>query len=498
MIAALGEGGSAPPVTLWTATVEQLARLPWREAEFWLAQMTPGRNAVAYFLPLLLLLVWFPSRHTRLRLVLTGLAFVAYVFGPVYLVLWLLTCWVFYRLGERFAYEVRRTDVWRGGPPLAAFGLIVGHFVLVHALGQIKLPADVESWLTTHAAWLLPLGMRRAVLPWEPGWYEGQPILRALLWRTHEIGVAYFTIRMVSYFSEIKRGTIPAEKRTLLNFLAWLCYAPTLIQGPLERFNEFNAQIEGGPARRSWGDVVAGVGRVGLGVAKCFLAVALLYPVLARVGVMSPDFYRHPQRLDSYGLLFFGVHLQVLVLYLAFSGYCDFVIGLSRFIGYRVIENFDRPWRACSLTDMWRRWHISLSFILRDYIFFPLTRRRWNATLSLLITFLVCGVWHNLSGQYAAWGLVMGLLVAVNQKWSRWMRGLDRHPERPAARIRQAALRLQPLPKLCAWLLTINVFVMSGWVCFGGRGALRVGWELLRRPLQYLLAPWGVQLAPLG
>ena len=165
-----------------------------------------------------------------------------------------------------------------------------------------------------------------------------------------------------------------------------------------------------------------------------------------------------------------------------------YAIGMSRLIGYRVVENFKRPWMAHSLTDMWRRWHISLSFILRDYIFFPLTRRRWNGVLVLLITFLVCGIWHNFSAHYAAWGLLMGLLVAINQKWTRWMRTLDRHSQRRFAATRRACLMLRPLPKICGWLLTINVFLMTGWVCFGGvAGAGRVIRELLRRPVEWLL-----------
>jgi D-alanyl-lipoteichoic acid acyltransferase DltB (MBOAT superfamily) len=147
---------------------------------------------------------------------------------------------------------------------------------------------------------------------------------------------------------------------------------------------------------------------------------------------------------------------------------------------------------------MWRRWHISLSFILRDYVFFPLARRRWNTTVSLLITFWVCGFWHDAGGKYTTWGVAMGLMVAVNQKWSRWMRALDRHPQRRLAALRRAWLKLQPLPRLCAWLLAQNAFLMSGWICLGGSGALRVVWELIRRPAQWLLQPWGVTLSPWG
>ena len=475
----------------WATLLSDLwARIPWTDWRgFWLGTMAAGRNAVWYFLPLLLVLLMTPPRRVRHGIIITGIVFIAYVFGVLYAFLWLLTCVVFHRLGEWFARLVERKDVPKWLVPASGIGLVAGYFLLVEGLGQLELPPAWNAWVLEHAPWTLRLGARGVA--WEPALAKlPAQFFEELLGRSHDIGTAYLTMRMMSYFFELKRGTISPERRSLFNFVAYLCYIPTLIQGPIERYNEFNEQIDTCCERRSAGAVAAGLGRMLLGTVKCFASFTLLDPLLVKLGLglfRHNILYEHPEQMASYGLLFFGVHLQVLLIYLVFSGYCDIAIGMSRLLGYRVIENFRSPWMAVSLADMWRRWHISLSFMLRDYIYFPLVRRRWNTTLALLITFFVCGIWHNFSGQYAAWGLTMGLMVAVNQKWSRWMRDLDRHPQRRCSAIRRAVLRLQPLPRICSWLFTINVFVMSGWICIGGSRAWRVAWELIRRPLYWLI-----------
>ncbi len=467
---------------------QPLTRLPWSSWNaVWLGDTLAGRNAVLIFLPLLVVLMLLPPGHLRRGFILTGLLFVGYVFGAAYLVFWLLSCLLFYRLSEQFAREVRRTDVWPGGPPLAAIAIISVYFVLVHVLDAVNLPAAANAWLMQYAPWVYPLGARG--LSWEPHWFGTESQLFALMLRdSHNIGAAYLVMRLVHYFSELKRGTIPPEQRSFARFLAYLCYVPTLIQGPIERYAEFNHQIDTCHERRTWRDRLAGLGRLGQALVKAVVLEAYLLPWANSQGLGSRQFMQHPEHTTSYVLLFFSIHVLVFALYLAFSAYCDVAIGLSRLLGYRAAENFRYFWLACSLTDMWRRWHITLSFILRDYIFFPLARRRWNSFLALAVTFLVCGLWHSLSLNYALWGLTMGLLVAVNQRWSRWQRQLERQPDRRLARLRRAWLRLQPLPRICAWLLTINVFMLSGWVCFWGFRGFRVLGELVWRPLAWLCA----------
>jgi D-alanyl-lipoteichoic acid acyltransferase DltB (MBOAT superfamily) len=305
--------GVPMPEGLWSFLRDQLAQVRWNDPAVYLGtgQMLFGRGTVAYFLPLLIVLLLLPRRHLRAGIILTGLVFVGYVFGGAYLFLWILTCLAFYWISEWFAIEVKRTDVWRGGPILLAIGVIAGHFLLANYLKNLHLPQAGSFWLTTNARWLYPLGARGWAF--EPAWFSDSRQLFSILFeRTHDVGAAYITMRMVHYFSEIKRGGIKPERRSLFNFCAYLCYAPTLIQGPIERYNEFNDQIDTCYQRRSPRDMLAGVGRICLGAAKTFATFAWLGPVLWNLKVFHPDFYAHPEQVRSYGWLFFGVHLQVL------------------------------------------------------------------------------------------------------------------------------------------------------------------------------------------
>jgi len=495
---ALPEIAVVPGVESLSDLLAPLRQLPWGSWQaFWQSELFWDRKfIILLYLPVIPLLMLLAGRNLRWAIVVTGLAFVGYVFGAAFLAFWLASCLAFYALSQRFAIEVRRKDVWAWGPPLAAISIITLYFVLVHTLDNIKLGAAANSWLLAHARWLYPLGYRE--LPWEPAWPgSNRQFFYLILHRSHEIGTAYLVMRMIHYFSEIKRGTIPPERRTLLNFMAYVCYAPTLIQGPIERYNEFNSEIDTCHERRLGPGLLVGLWRMGLAAAKMAFTLAYYGPWLGRLGMFSKDFYLRPGEVSSYATLFFAIHLQVFGFYLVLSAYWDFVIGMSRLLGYRVVENFHWPWIARSLSDMWRRWHISMSLILRDYIYFPLTRKRWNGVVTAVVTFLICGIWHSADGNYVVWGLVMGLLVAVNQKWSRWMRDLDRRPQRRLSAVRRAWMRMQPLPAVCSWLLTINVFMMSGMICLWGQGAIGVVWELIRRPLQWALQGWGITLEPL-
>jgi D-alanyl-lipoteichoic acid acyltransferase DltB (MBOAT superfamily) len=139
------------------------------------------------------------------------------------------------------------------------------------------------------------------------------------------------------------------------------------------------------------------------------------------------------------------------------------------------------PWRATSMRDLWRRWHISLSEILRDYIYIPLGGSRQRTFRNLLITFFLCGIWHKLALQVGIWGLLMGLMVAVNHYWADWMKRLDARPSGTLPAVRRSVLKLRPLPTIASWLLTQHAFVFPLLIFFGGAGAINVMREILQR-----------------
>ncbi len=459
----------------------------WRE--FWLAQIFDERFVVLWFLPLLPLLLLTAGRNLRLAIVATGLIFLGYTFGVAYAGFWLLNAIAFYYLAEWFARECRRTDIWPKAPVVGATLIVGGWHVVTMLLHEIELPGSVTAWLYTHARWIFPLGTRG--LTWEPRFdlmYEeavdGPPqLFYAIFWNIHNIGTAYFTVRMLHYFSEIKRDHLPAQRRTLLNFLSWICYAPNLIQGPIERFEPFHDEIDTCHQRRSWDNVLPALYRISLGIAKSLAMTLWTLPFLREVMRLGTDanYYKTPQQIDSTFVLYVGVAVHLTWLYLGFSGYCDVSAGLARLLGYRQIENFNKPWLATSLRDMWRRWHISLSFILRDYVYIALGGNRRHVVLNLCVTFFLCGIWHWLMVKVGVWGLVMGLMVAVNHLWVQWMKRLDEQPHVGLGRLRQRWLRWHPLPTICAWLITQHAFMWSILVLFGGGAIYRVPLELLRR-----------------
>lgn len=487
---------------MWEYVWGPIAATPWASwRDFWLQQVFSDRFRVCFFLPLAPVLLLFSRRYLRHGIILTGLAFVAYVFGALYALFWLGSCVLFHRLSEQFAIEAKRKDVLQWGPPLAATGCIVGWLLISQAFEHLDLWTNWNDWLYFHAPWLYPVGARD--FPWEPYWAgvtrptpNGDPppqLFRVLFHDPHIIGTAYFAIRMLHYFSEIKRDTIPRERRTLLNFMAYLCYAPTLMQGPIERFPQFQDEMDTCHERRSWPNVLPALGRMAWGMSKCLAGLLYLAPeVSIRLDVGSPEgYYGHPERIESYAWLYFGIYLQIYLLYLLFSGYCDITAGIARLLGYRQVENFKRPWLATSMRDFWRRWHISLSMILRDYIYIAFGGNRRHVTLNLCLTFIICGVWHRLTPHVALWGILMGLMVAVNQWWVQWMKRVEATPTGWLPAARRGVCRLWPLPQILSWALTMHCFVMSLLVFFGGWGAVRVAWELTRRPLAWLAGCFG-------
>jgi D-alanyl-lipoteichoic acid acyltransferase DltB (MBOAT superfamily) len=455
------------------------------------AALFDERYVVCWFAPLLPILLFLQRDRLRVGIICTGLIFLAYVFGVAYAVFWLLNAVLFYWLAEWFARECRRTDVLPIGPPLAAILIITTWHVGTMLLHEIELPATLNTWLFEHARWLYPLGTRD--LPWEPRFpalFENrhapgpaQP-LYALFWNIHNIGTAYFTVRMLHYFSDIKRGTLPAERRTPLNFLAYVCYAPNLIQGPIERFLPFQDEMNDCHTRRRWSNLPPALLRIGLGLLKGIVATWYVSPFLAEemgVGSQGATFYEHPAEIESTLVLYFGVAVHLSWLYLLFSGYCDISAGFARLLGYRQAENFDKPWLSTSLRDFWRRWHLTLSFILRDYIYIALGGNRRHVPLNICITFFLCGIWHWLMVQVGIWGIAMGLLVTANHYWVHFVKWLDEHPDYTWSRLRQRWIKIPILPTLCAWLITQHAFMWTILILFGGGAAYRVPFELLRR-----------------
>ena len=463
---------------------------------FWLRALFDDRGIVLLMLPAAAIVAAAPQRWIRPTIVAVGFAFVGYVMGVFYLLFWCALCVALFWFSERWLIETRRKDVLPSGPPVAAWTVLGGGHLSIYFLPKFPLPAGGNAWLFEHCTWLYPLAMRVSGFDPSAGatwrWLDayGAPHLLFIFAVPHTIGTAYLAMRMLHYFSELKRETIPAERRTLVNFLAFTTHAPTVMQGPIERFTRFHDELDTCRSRRRPRDVAVGFGRIGLGIARHLISFWYLWPTV-HAHLSMQGYYEHPEQVDSYAWLYFGSFWYAFTLYMSFAGYCDIAIGISRLYGYRVVENFTWPWFSTSLAELWRRWHISLSFILRDYIFMPLVRRRVNPKWCLIVLFVICGVWHMPTWGLVAWGVAMGVMVAINQSWARWMRNVDRAQSGALHRVRQAWLRCGPLPTLAAWFVTINAFALSGVFFFGDLHGLRVLGELVRRPLAGVLSWFG-------
>jgi alginate O-acetyltransferase complex protein AlgI len=253
---------------------------------------------------------------------------------------------------------------------LAVFKLLAGHGPNV--LFAVGFPAESESFLRSLA---IPLGL------------------------------SYVTFQVISYLADVKKGVLPAE-RDGLRLAAYLLFFPKFISGPLVRYKAFQEQLILTPSAE---DVAAGIRRFLAGFAKrVLLANTLAVTVDAAFGLDAPDF--------STGIAWLVLSGYALQIYFDFSGYIDMGLGLARMLGVRLPENFNLPYLAESVGDFWRRWHMTLSAWFREYVFFPLERRRlrWiGQPLNILIVFALTGLWHGVKPTFLLWGLIHGLAIAL-------------------------------------------------------------------------------------
>jgi alginate O-acetyltransferase complex protein AlgI len=233
------------------------------------------------------------------------------------------------------------------------------------------------------------------------------PLLSILL----PIGISFYTFEAINYTVDVYRRRIPAE-RNLAHFLLFILFFPHLIAGPIVRAADFLPQIRR-PKRWSWLRGQVGVQLFLLGVIKK-LAIA------DRLALFVDPVFKDPAQYSTYAtwMAFIGYALQV---YCDFSGYSDMALGGAHLLGYKLVRNFDMPFLAPNITEFWRRWHISLSSWLRDYLFIPLGGSRggrWQTARNLIITMTVCGLWHGAAWTYIAFGTLQGLLLVGHRAFT--------------------------------------------------------------------------------
>ena len=222
------------------------------------------------------------------------------------------------------------------------------------------------------------------------------------------IGISFYTFQSISYLVDVYRGQINASTN-FLDYAFYMTFFPHLVAGPIVRASDFLGQVNH-PTRPNALVFKESFVRILLGLIKKLFIADYLAKYVDMV-FANPGFYAGGENL----LAVFAYTFQI---YFDFSGYSDIAIGLALLVGYRLKENFDNPYNSTNITVFWRKWHISLSSWLRDYVYIPLGGNRkgeFNTYLFLLITMLIGGFWHGASWKFVFWGAAHGIALGFHK-----------------------------------------------------------------------------------
>jgi len=222
------------------------------------------------------------------------------------------------------------------------------------------------------------------------------------------IGISFFTFQSMTYTFDVARGRVEPT-RSLFDFALYVSLFPQLIAGPIVRYLDIADQIHQRDRRLE--DLASGALRFSHGLVKKVI-------VADSVGMIADAVFAAPGDGLSASLAWLGVGAYTLQIYFDFSGYSDMAIGLGRMFGFRFPENFLRPYSAISITDFWRRWHVTLSRWFRDYVYIPWGGSQNGAAATyrnLIAVFLLCGLWHGANWTFVVWGAWHGLLLVLER-----------------------------------------------------------------------------------
>ena len=312
-----------------------------------------------YFLPLVLIIYFAAPKSWRNGILLLS-SLIFYGWGePKYLILMVASIVAFY-----------------------GFGLAIEH-------GKRK-----KFWLTLSVVTgVVLLGVFKYA-----GFFTGGLISLAL-----PIGISFYLFQCMSYGVDVYRGTVPAQ-RNLISFGAYVSMFPQLIAGPIVRYADIAPQLD--DRKTTWEDVAYGIRRFLLGLGKKVL-------LANQLGLLT-EIYRNSGEKSVLFAWIYAIAFS-LQIYFDFSGYSDMAIGLGRILGFRFLENFHYPYLSSSITEFWRRWHMSLGSWFRDYVYIPLGGNRKHQLRNILVVWMLTGLWHGASWNFVVWGLFFGVLLTAEK-----------------------------------------------------------------------------------
>ena len=246
-------------------------------------------------------------------------------------------------------------------------------------------------------------GMRK--LGMQPGYEKLDPLAIFI-----PFGISFYTFEAISYAVDVYRRKIEPEK-SLPRFLLFILFFPHLVAGPIVRAGDFLTQTRR-PKRWNWLRVQVGV--------QLFLIGAFKKMAIAdRMALFCDPVFKNPEHYST-PAVWLAVLAYAVRIYCDFSGYSDMAVGAAHLLGYKLVNNFNMPYLAMNVSEFWRRWHISLSTWLRDYIFIPLggsRGSRWLNYRNLLLTMAIGGLWHGAAWGYILWGVAHGLMLVIHKQF---------------------------------------------------------------------------------
>ncbi len=269
------------------------------------------------------------------------------------------------------------------------------------------------------------------------------------------IGLSFFTFQGLSYVIDVYRDDVPVQKNPL-HIALYISLYPQLIAGPIVRYADVYKEIL--HRESTLDDIETGTKRFIIGLAKKVMVADILASVADKI-------FGLPANQLTFATAWLGAICYTFQIYFDFSGYSDMAIGMGRIFGFHFLENFNLPYISTSVTEFWRRWHISLSSWFRDYLYIPLGgNRRGNVYVNLFIVFLCTGLWHGAAFTFLFWGLWHGAFLIIERIGKR--KGIT-----------------VPVPRIIKWIYTALI-VIFGWVLFRSDG--------IRYAASYMKAMFGI------
>lgn len=272
------------------------------------------------------------------------------------------------------------------------------------------------------------------------------------------IGISFYTFQGISYIIDVYRRDVEVQRKPIYVAL-YICLFPQLIAGPIVRYSDIADDISN--RKRTLDNYEQGIIRFIVGLGKKAI-------VANSMGAIAEPIFQAPPDENTVAIAWIGAIAYSLQIYFDFSGYSDMAIGIGRIFGFSFPENFNYPYISKSITEFWRRWHISLSGWFRDYVYIPLGgNRKGNVYINLFIVFLLTGIWHGANWTFIIWGIYYGIFI-VAERWAK--KYIKIH-----------------IPGVISHVYTLLIVVI-GWVIFNAT-SLKHAW-------QYILSMFG--MLPLG